>query len=265
VSDTAGSVAPNGSPRPDAGPGATAPILVRCGTFFFRYRDALSPAVFLGLIVVTRRATPLGGEAFDRIASLLGMLLGLAGLALRVAVVGYAYIVRAGKEGKVYAEDLVTGGLFATSRNPLYVGNVLLYAGLIAIWNRALVYVVGLAFYLFMYRAIVAAEEAFLRRKFGTAYDEYTSDVPRWLPDLRRLRGGISGMAFNWRRVVLKEYGTIAAWLLAACFLLGLKQLSAWPTSAPALGLGLLGGAMALVVILWGAVRWLKLSRRWRA
>ena len=43
--------------------------------------------------------------------------------------IGYEYIVRGGRQGKVYAEDLVQGGVFAHSRNPLYLGNLLIIVG----------------------------------------------------------------------------------------------------------------------------------------
>ena len=63
---------------------------------------------------------------------------------------------------------------------------------------------------LFIYVAIVATEENFLRNKFGADYDAYCADVNRWLPNLARLPAASAGMAFNLRRVVAKEYPTAA-------------------------------------------------------
>ncbi len=63
---------------------------------------------------------------------------------------------------------------------------------------------------MFIYVAIVATEENFLRNKFGAGYDAYCADVNRWLPNLARLPAASAGMAFNLRRVVAKEYPTAA-------------------------------------------------------
>jgi protein-S-isoprenylcysteine O-methyltransferase Ste14 len=60
----------------------------------------------------------------------LGVVVLAGGLALRSLVVGLAYIKRGGKGKKVYADALVTDGIFAHSRNPLYLGNILILCGL---------------------------------------------------------------------------------------------------------------------------------------
>jgi protein-S-isoprenylcysteine O-methyltransferase Ste14 len=252
-------------PPATAIPGTDAPsLLVRSGNLFFRYRDAVSPAVFFLLLLLTRPHPPLGSRTLDVRLDVLGVLVSLCGQLLRIAVVGYAYIIRGGKGRKVYAEDLVTAGFFATSRNPLYLGNLLIYFGLFLMWNSPLMYAIGVPFFLFLYASIVAAEEDFLRRKFGTAYDAYCEDVGRWIPDVRRLGAALEGMAFNWRRVILKEYGTTTAWLLTASLLLlaetaYFSSLSAEPTRVKAVAT-----FAVAVVSLWGTTRWLKLSRRMR-
>jgi protein-S-isoprenylcysteine O-methyltransferase Ste14 len=105
-----------------------------------------------------------------------------------VAVVGYAYIIRGGKNRQVYAEDLVTGGFFNHSRNPLYVGNLLILLGPAAHMERTAAYLVGVPFFLIGYSAIVAAEEAFLRRKFGAQYDAYAARVTALGEYVSRLR-----------------------------------------------------------------------------
>ena len=256
-SSAAGTALPNASRRH--------PLLVRCGNFFFRYRDALSPAVFLALLAVTRPRLAGGSLATDRLVDLAGLVISVTGQVLRIAVIGYAYIVRGGKGRKVYAEDLVTGGFFSTCRNPLYVGNVLIYFGLIVVWNSPWMYAIAVPFYLFMYSCIVAAEEEFLFGKFGAAYDAYCRDVPRWIPDLRRLGAGLEGMAFNWRRVVLREYGTIAALVLTASILLIVET---WVFAAPAARGPQITGIitfMSVVIALWAITRWLKLTKRLRA
>jgi hypothetical protein len=81
----------------------------------------------------------------------------------------------------VYAEDLVTSGV-AHCRNPMYVGNLLMLAGVAMGSNSWTCVLVAIPVFTFVYMAIVAAEETFLRDKFGAAFDGYTRDVPRWIP-----------------------------------------------------------------------------------
>ncbi len=230
----------------------------------FRYRDAVSPAVFLTLLVMTRPVRLLDSDGWDRALDGVGLLLASAGQALRVAVIGYAYIVRGGRGRRVHADDLVTSGLFAASRNPLYVGNLLVYAGLLIVWNSPLMYVVAVPFFLFLYRSIVAAEEAFLHVRFGAAYERYCRDVGRWIPDFRRLPESLEGMSFNWRRVVLKDYGSIAAWTLTACLLLILETLHFHGYASSERSTWALVGLMGSITAMWALARWLKLTRRLR-
>jgi protein-S-isoprenylcysteine O-methyltransferase Ste14 len=72
------------------------------------------------------------------------------------------------------------------------------------------------------YASIIAAEEAYLREKFGAQFDAYCARVNRIVPRLTGLGQSIQGMTFNWRRLLLKEYNTFFMGVLqivALCFL----------------------------------------------
>jgi protein-S-isoprenylcysteine O-methyltransferase Ste14 len=89
--------------------------------------------------------------------------------------------------GSVGAPELVVAGPFAYVRNPLYVGNILLYLG-VGIMSQALwpyLPIAALAWFVFQYSMIVSREEEFLRAEFGDAYTEYVANVPRFLPRLQ--------------------------------------------------------------------------------
>ena len=239
-------------------------FLIRAGHFFFRWRDAFSPLLFLSLLFLTRPGAAAASARSGLMSDLAGVFLAAAGQLLRVAVVGYAYIIRGGRKRKVYAEGLVTRGLFSVCRNPLYLGNLLIYVGLMIVWNSSRMYLVAVPVYAFMYASIVAAEEDFLLRKFGDEYERYCRKVNRWLPDVRRLQDGLEGIAFNWRRVVVKEYGTIAAWTLTAALLLVIERSGAGPAEGRSTDIAVLVVVMLGIVAVWGLARWLKLSGRLR-
>jgi protein-S-isoprenylcysteine O-methyltransferase Ste14 len=240
-------------------------ILVRYGNFLFKYRDQVFPAVLLALFLFTHPHWPTGRDDYDGISDLIGFCVALLGQILRSAVVGYAYIIRGGRDKKVYAEELVTRGFFNHSRNPLYVGNLLILFGLLIIWNAPIAYIIGVPFFVLGYVAIVAAEEAFLRRKFGAEYDAYAARVPRWWVRLGGFRDSMEGMEFNWRRVVVKEYGSAAYWVAGAFALMLADSLVYQPWSAHRTRNTLFVIGIALVVALWSWARWLKKSKRLRA
>jgi len=237
-------------------------LLVRCGAFFFRFRDALFPLALVALFSTFRPVFPRGSERLDNWLDLLGVGTALAGQALRAVVIGYAYIRRGGKDRRVYADRLVTDGFFRHSRNPLYLGNLLVLAGLFMIHNNWWVYAIGVPFFLFAYSSIVAAEEAFLRAKFGAEYEQYCRRVNRWLPDLRGWRESVKDMQFAWRRVVLKEYGSTYAWTASALALMAYDTLTYFEYHQRQSYLNTLGLLLVLVTVGWGVARYLKKSRR---
>jgi protein-S-isoprenylcysteine O-methyltransferase Ste14 len=79
------------------------------------------------------------------------------------------------------AKHLITSGVYRFTRNPIYLGFLLMVIGLPL--NSGLYWGIVLApFYVFiMNRLLIQHEEAYLERKFGKAYTGYTSRVRRWL------------------------------------------------------------------------------------
>jgi protein-S-isoprenylcysteine O-methyltransferase Ste14 len=237
---------------PPRGAPANPVWLVRLGNFLFKMRNALFPIVLVLLVALTRPGAHLD-SGLDNALDALGFMVACAGQALRIAVIGYRYIIRGGRDRKVYADGLVTAGCFALSRNPLYLGNLLILTGVFLIWNNPWVYIVGLPVFLLAYRAIVAAEEDYLGRQFGAAYAAYVRATPRWWPRLSGFREATAGIPFNWRRVVIKEYTTTALWLGGAILLLMIEARGpVWPHWL----------AIGLLAVAWGWARYLKKSRR---
>jgi protein-S-isoprenylcysteine O-methyltransferase Ste14 len=189
--------------------------LIECGNFFFKHRNRVFPAFFV-IIALAIQPRLWTSEASDHAIALAGVALALAGQAFRALVIGLAYIKRGGVNKKVYAEKLVTEGIFSACRNPLYFGNALIIAGLLLMFNSPAGYVIGVVFFAFAYWSIIRTEETYLLQKFGDDYAAYCRDVNRWWPDPRRVVRALQGASFNWRRVLMKDYGTLAAWLISA-------------------------------------------------
>lgn len=183
-------------------------MILRLGNFLFRYRNGLFPAVYLLLVFPSR-----GWAADYRLAALVGFLVAATGQLLRVVTVGLEYIIRGGRNRQVYADQLVQGGVYAYCRNPLYVGNASILLGVGLASNSWLFLSVALPFFAFAYCAIIAAEENFLRQKFGRQFDEYCQRVPRFLPRFPAEAQPLELPHFNWRRVITAEYGSAFIWI----------------------------------------------------
>jgi protein-S-isoprenylcysteine O-methyltransferase Ste14 len=76
---------------------------------------------------------------------------------------------------------LLTGGVFRLSRNPMYLGFVLILAGIAVVLRSLSPYAVVVAFAVAMDRVFIRAEEADLRRQFGEAWLAYRRRVRRWI------------------------------------------------------------------------------------
>jgi len=186
--------------------------MVALGNFLYRTRLYVFPLACLLVFLPGPRIWQ-----DDLVAAALGFAIALAGQVVRAGTIGLVYIVRGGKNRQVYAKDLVTDGVFGHARNPMYVGNLMILSGMAVTSNCWSTVLVAIPLTAFIYRAIVAAEENYLRGRFGAAFDDYCRNVPRFVPRLRGLGETFSSMDFRWRRVLVKEYGTPTAWILVWC------------------------------------------------
>jgi protein-S-isoprenylcysteine O-methyltransferase Ste14 len=76
---------------------------------------------------------------------------------------------------------LVTTGIHGWSRNPIYVGMLLLYAGIGIAARSPWVLVLALPLVIILRLGVVAREETYLERHFGDSYRDYKARVRRWL------------------------------------------------------------------------------------
>jgi len=237
-------------------------VFARIGDFFFFHRNWMSGMMMITLLVCCDPVFPGGSRQTDVWLNIVGFAVIFLGQGLRALVIGLAYIERGGKEGKVWASKLVTEGCFSHCRNPLYVGNILVYFGLFLLLNNPWAYLIGIPFVLVMYKAIVAAEEAFLRDKFGSEYDEYCKNTPRWSIKLGGLSHTVKGMTFRWTRVILKEYGSTLTWILVSMAIMAREADKAGQLGMQYRQTQVIGAVLIVSILSWATIRHLKISRK---
>lgn len=103
--------------------------------------------------------------------------------------------------------ELATTGPYAYTRNPLYLGSVLMAVGFIVAARNWWIGLAALVMFFAIYIPVIKAEEVYLRGIFP-GYAEYASNVPRLLPRLTPYRSGTiadAGLGSFSRELYLKH------------------------------------------------------------
>ena len=167
----------------------------RLGATLFRNRSWL-PVLFIAvpLLVPARMAATLW---------LIGAICIIAGEWIRLAGVAAAGTVTRRRSRTV--QRLVTYGIFAWVRNPLYVGNFLIWMGFTVISGVLWFLPIAIVIFAIEYSLIVRYEEGVLESIFGAEYLAYKQSTPRWMP--RPPKAASSG-PHDWREAWRSEVST---------------------------------------------------------
>jgi protein-S-isoprenylcysteine O-methyltransferase Ste14 len=132
------------------------------------------------------------------------------GLAIRIYTVGTAAEATSGRNREEQvADSLNTTGIYSMVRHPLYLGNYLMWAGIVIYTlNLSFFIIISLAYWIY-YERIMFAEERFLERKFGEDFNQWAARTPAFIPAFRKFVP--SRYPFRWPKVVNEYSGLIAA------------------------------------------------------
>ena len=181
-------------------------LAAQIGARLFRQRGWL-PLLFLGIPLVMPGST-------SPLRWFIGLALIAMGEAIRLAGVAAAGSVTRRRSRNV--QRLVTYGIFAWCRNPLYIGNFLIWMGFVTISGVLWFLPITVVLFAVEYELIVRYEEGVLESTFGQEYLSYKSRTPRWLP--RPPRGAVEPGEHDWGEAWKSEISTFlqyAALILA--------------------------------------------------
>jgi protein-S-isoprenylcysteine O-methyltransferase Ste14 len=202
----------NPPPAPSVSP-AEQSRAARIGAFLFRYRGFLPVPFLLIPLLVPGRQTTRGW--------IVAALFILVGEAIRIGGVSAAGTVTRRRSRDV--QRLVTYGIFGWVRNPLYVGNFLIWIGFVI--GSGVLWFIPVAMILFAveYSLIVRYEEGVLESIFGQEFLAYKQRTPRWIPrpPAAREQGPHDvGEALRSEISTFAQYAALAAafWLKARFF-----------------------------------------------
>ncbi len=137
--------------------------------------------MFCLLAMLGSRAVGLGPEVVAAPVSWLGVVPIALGLAMTTA--GARQFARVGTNIKPYRDPtvMVTDGLYRWTRNPMYLGMVLVLVGSGLLIGTVPALVIAAAFAAVVDRRYIRYEEAAMHRRFGDAYTAYARRTRRWI------------------------------------------------------------------------------------
>ncbi len=189
--------------------------IARLGGWLFRHRTSIPLPICAALLAIPAPGGSSESGPARPVGIALGIVLVVAGELLRLWAVRHIGVISRTRSDRV--GPLVETGPFALVRNPLYLGNILLWLGFTLSAGLAWLAPVVAALLAFEYHAIVRWEEHLVEAKLGAPYRAYRDRVPRWLPVGRRSsHDGLptpspSRAVFSWCDTLFSERGTLMA------------------------------------------------------
>jgi protein-S-isoprenylcysteine O-methyltransferase Ste14 len=178
------------------------------GNRFFRWRSYLP--LFMGAVFIWALLSqdyPGAEPGVGRTWQMGCLLLSVVGLLIRFFTVGFAPRGTSGRNTRGQVADVLnTTGMYSVVRNPLYLGNFLIWLGLslfVNVWWAT--FIVILCFIVF-YERIIFAEEKFLQEKFGATFLDWAATTPAMIPRLRNWRP--PELSFSWKSALKREYSS---------------------------------------------------------
>ncbi len=197
------------------------------GNVLFRWRSYIPLILILVILPAFKEYVNLD-HTYDDLWEIGVFVVALIGELLRILTVGF---VPRGTSGRVtrnqVAERLNKTGMYSIIRHPLYFANFIIWIGVFSFFRIWWLVIIMILFYWVYYERIMFAEEAFLRKKFGTEFEEWAKRVPAFLPSFEHYTP--PDLPFSFRTVMKREhtstFGIVATFtalkLLKSFFLTG--------------------------------------------
>lgn len=183
----------------------------KSGNWLFRWRSYLPLTVVALLFLMMPKYEYVGGTYATHVYwEFFCFTISLFGLLIRAVTIGFTPKGTSGRNTKgQVAEELNTTGIYSTVRHPLYVGNFFMGLGVVLFAGMMWFSIASVLAFWIYYERIMFAEEAFLRNKFGSEYDDWAAKTHAVIPSFKRYRA--PKLSFSFRNVLRREYNGLFA------------------------------------------------------
>lgn len=156
-----------------------------------------------------------------------GIFLSVLGACIRAYTIGTTPRGTSGRNtDKQVAEVLNSTGIYSTVRHPLYLGNYLMWIGIVvATLNVSFIIIVSLLYWIY-YERIMFAEERFLEKKFGQQYLDWSLKAPAFFPAFKNYVK--TKIPFSLKSVLRREYSGWLATVIGFVYVHILQQYTIW-------------------------------------
>ena len=189
------------------------------GDYCFKYRGQLPILLFLLVIpfIFFADYSWLSKELINNY-TLLAIFFCLLGLLIRFYTIATTSKGTSGRNrSHQIADTLNTKGIYSIVRNPLYLGNFLIWFGVsISTFNIYFIIIMSVIFVLF-YERVILMEEKFLINKFGDEYLSWSFNTPVIIPSFSRFVK--SDVPFSFLSILRREYATVASTTLSFIYI----------------------------------------------
>ncbi len=179
------------------------------GNWLFKYRGQLPIMLFLIAIPVIYETS-----YYNRIESATisiiqnsAIIISIIGLILRYYTIGTTPIGTSGKNRDIQiAEKLNTKGIYSLVRNPLYLGNYIIWLGITIYSLSYILVILASFFFLFIYERIILVEEEFLSKKYPGKY-----------PNFKNYQKG--EIKFSVKKILRQEYSSTLSTIISFIYI----------------------------------------------
>lgn len=192
---------------------------VKIGNFLYRHRSFTPIPIIIVVFIIFK---PIDLAEKNIIINLVGFLISLSGEIIRILSVGYAHTGTSGREPYLRADNLNINGIYSIVRNPLYIGNFIVFTGLVTIFSNIIVVLIFGIFFILQYYFVILAEENFLKDKYGKEYENYCNGVKRIIPTFSSYKKNQN--LLNLKKIIFKENDSIFNMMLMFVLLLLYKE-----------------------------------------
>jgi len=183
----------------------------KTGEYFFQWRSYL-PLVMgvLFILALAQFRYPFANHGLDLAWDAGCLAMALMGQVVRFFTVGFVPRGTSGRNtrGQV-ADTLNTTGMYAVVRNPIYLGNFIIWFGLSLFMKSVWFTTIIILFFTLFYERIIFREEGFLREKFGDIFMQWAAATPAIIPQFKHWQP--PSLPFSWKSAIVREYGTFFA------------------------------------------------------
>jgi len=194
--------------------------LINDGKYLFKYRGQIPIILFLISIPIISKTSYYNIDNTNLVFFIqcLGVITSVLGLLLRYYTVGTTPEGTSGKNrNKQVAKHLNIRGAYSIVRNPLYLGNYMIWLGLSIFSISYIFIIITTLLFIIHYERIILAEENFLLAKFKTKYEKFTNQAPVFFPKFQNFKN--SNIKLSIKKILKEEYSPTLTTILSFIYI----------------------------------------------